>query len=271
MRTVGELYPAPAAPVMARIVDAVCDGTEDGKPTLRRALEPAERGALEARVAELDRWLKPGAHEDLTESIVRMLSGMTGRSETAENALEIGMQYAKACLDRELPFWAVERACLRFASGQVKGSDVQDPSYSHSFGPRSAHVCILASSIVADTRAERAKLDGILKAVPGRSRAERPHSVPAQDWKLRRMEEAAAEDDRRRAATQQSPADLLAKAQQDVAEQYIRSGLEPPTWKPGQIPVSLAMMFKRGWRIETIGGVRTLVSATLNNVEEETV
>lgn len=46
---------------------------------------------------------------------------------------------------------------------------------------------------------------------------------------------------------------------------YRRKGVEPPEWKPDEIPVTLSMMLAFGWRIESgPDGRNILVSPTEN-------
>ena len=49
------------------------------------------------------------------------------------------------------------------------------------------------------------------------------------------------------------------RAIDDADASYRRFGIQPPTWEPGQIPVTLPMMLKYGWRIEQdADGVKVL-------------
>jgi hypothetical protein len=252
--TTDELYPPKCADGTAALADAVVAFRPEAGPfELRRALSIEERTALRTRANLLERWLAPGLQRDIAESVEALLGG-------TPEAKEVAAQWASAL--RDLPGWAVHRACLRFSQGRVKAAELGVDRLDVGFAPNTAQVHRVATAIAAEHVAELARLDAVLKgtvtpAAPPRAPA--PGVTAAQAHIVDRDERAAMESDERIARQKaEAPAVESRMNAQRIAE-YERAGLKPPEPYAGLV-VSLPMMLKMGFTIEDVGGERVLVS-----------
>lgn len=266
---VAQLYP----PSAAREVDALRVTIVAFKPDaygapweLGRALAPAERQAFAQRKAEIEYWLQTASPERATEIITRTLIGLAGAAYDDEEAQMVAAQYAFAC--RDLPYWALERTCARFARGEVRASELGAKHLDPGFRPSTAQLCLVARVLTAPLERERDEIGAILKGVPvGRRGAatEGPRGVVEGHL----GDAYAAEERERERKAEQVRLDqpqVEARTNAARAEEYRRAGLEPPQPVHGLI-VSLSMMMTMGFRIEEKYGRRALVGPSADRAE----
>jgi len=258
-----EIYPPKAPDEVAALVDGIVAFKPDGGAPveLRRALAVPERSALQARKATLDRWLEAGSPQKMTMAIADMMMGFPGSNVTVEDAEVICASYAFSC--REMPTWAVQRACLRFRSGQVRPSEIDEKTIGFGFRPSSAHLCKVAEALARPLRVELDRIEVVLKGtvtMQSPPRAEPAGAASAPRAYLKSLDNA--ERDRRDEAVRRQVAESseVEKRNNDARRaEYARAGLKPPE-PHGGIVVSLPMMLKMGFRIEEIGGEKVLIS-----------
>lgn len=235
---------------------------DGGKPVeLRRALSEADRNALTTRVNVLDNWLEPGRHSDIFDSVSQMMLGFGGRNVSVDDTKDIAAQWAHAL--RDLPGWAVARACIRFGRGEVRASELGVERLDVGFSPSTAQVHRIAKAIAADAELERARLAAVLKGIVPMTapvRTERPGVGAVEGYVLDKEEAAEFRDDERFEKQKREAPVVERKANEARAAEYRRAGLEPPAPQHGLI-VSLSLKLSMGWRIEEDGrGNRVLFS-----------
>lgn len=267
MTTVAELYPPKPIAEVEKLTREIIAFRPDGfgAPELHRALSIPERQMMAARKAVLDKWMEPGGPSKMKAAINEMFNGFAGPQQDEEERDILNANYAYAC--RERPLWAVKRACLKFRSGEVRAADVGEEKLSTTWKPSSAQVNLLAKKIEEDIRTERYAVTEILRATVylpaprpvGREKVDGAIGAVAQHMQRRRAEKDLEGVERQ--LQQEADADRnRAAAITAVDQSYVRAGLVPPKWQPGQIPVSLQMKLSFGWRIEDVDGRPTLVS-----------
>lgn len=259
---VDELYPPQAGGECSalRTTMVVFRPDRAGAPVeLARALKVEERSMLARRKETLDAWLSPSSPSRAAASLSRMLSGMRGEAVGEEDAEVISAQYAFAL--RDLPFWAIERACQRFASGLVRPQEIGAKSLDVGFRPSTAQVATVARALSEPLERERDELDRILRGVVAGARpiTRSRGSGASVDAHLAGADEAEVE--RRRRRTEEIKArqpEVERRTNAARAEEYRRAGLRPPEPRGGLI-TSLPMMLKMGHTIEEIGDEKVLL------------
>lgn len=266
VRTSAELYPPKCDEAITRLADEIVAfrPAGGGPVELRRALSADERGALTTRANVIDRWLEPGRQSDIATSVSQMMLGFGGRNASVEDTMEIATQWAHAL--RDLPGWAVARACLRFGRGEVRAAELGIERLDVGFSPSTAQVHRIAKVIAADAENERARLGAVLKGVVPTSAPAKPMHVDRPGMNaidahvLDAKEAAELRDDERFDKQKREAPEIERKANQARADEYRRAGLEPPEAQHGLI-VSLSLKLSMGWRIEEDGrGNRVLLS-----------
>ncbi len=269
IKTAAELYPPKCDAATAELADTIVAFKPDGggPVELRRALSIDERTALKTRANLLERWLTPGRHADIADAVTGMLLGFNQRGMSVDDAKEVAAQWASSL--RDLPGWAVHRACLRFSRGEVRASELGVERLDPGFAPSTAQVHRVATGIMAAEVAELARLEAVLKGKVATEAPARPAAAgmtAAQAHIVDREQRGALEGDER-IKRQQADAPMVQKRNNDarIAE-YVGAGLKPPE-PHGGIVVSLSMMLKMGFTIEEIAGERVLVSPRKQEAE----
>jgi hypothetical protein len=85
----------------------------------------------------------------------------------------------------------------------------------------------------------------------------RKESSAEESQRLQHMEEIAAESEVRKKVDDRERWRLANLVQ--VNETYLARGLEPPEWTDQRPPISLDLLLKLGWRVETISGKPVLI------------
>jgi hypothetical protein len=261
VKTVAELYPPKCDPLLRDLVHALVAFKDDrGGVELRRALSVAERTSVRTRANELERWLAAGLQSDIASAVTGMLLGFNSRNMTMDEAQEVAAQWASAL--RDLPGWAVYRACGRFSRGEVRASELGVDRLDPGFAPSTAQVHRAATAIMAAEVAELARLEAVLKGtvIPAAPERAAAPGVTAAEAHIVDRDQAAALESGERIKRQEAEAPEVEKRMNSARRaEYERAGLKPPEPHAG-IVVSLSMMLKMGFTIEEIRGEKVLVS-----------
>jgi hypothetical protein len=137
------------------------ENDRDGTPLLPVLATPAQRGLLMSRQRELLTALAPGKSTEIAKAIAQMLIGFGAREDEAGSQARVA---AYVTVLQHLPLWAVQRACNRFARGDVKPEEIQERYVGRGFPPSTAHVHIIASRIIQGFRDEQADIREVLRA-----------------------------------------------------------------------------------------------------------
>lgn len=253
---VEKLYPPVQPEETKRILSALGGGERDrdGRLYLPRILTPVERAELQKRKNALfDKWCKSGAEFARIKAVVAtMLLGFSTRAATAEEQNTINSQYAYTL--SKLPAWAVERACLRFGSGDVRAADVGAKTLDLTWGPSSAQIGRVATSLYEPLYRELRAISDVLAGVPTprtETNEEREKGKEAIAGMLSDAKSKMAGDQllETEATARRSEASRERSRMQTDARrrEYVDAGLPAPA---GETFTSLPMMLHMGWRIE---------------------
>lgn len=257
IRTTGELYPPTQPDEIAAIRREVVASSG-----VRRALTASEAERVRARLTVVDHWMRRGDHDAMVTSINFMISGMSDAPVSDAEAEVEAAQYAYIC--RDLPWWAVERACTRFASGQVRPAEIGGERVSLRYAPSSAQLNVIATRIAAPLKSEQDALKVMLAGnVIAPTPREDGKTIPGnvQAWlDMRRMSQrgATVERDLRIAAEAGARAEI---AERQRRKGFADAGVELP---PPRMCMSLAWYLEHDWTIETLEGRKVLMSPTRN-------
>lgn len=245
-----------------QVVSAVLSfRTSDGRYELSRHLTPDERRRLSARRNHLVDNLQAAKVSEYQADVIQMLIGFGGATTDAKEAAGIAAQYATVLSG--LPAWAVRRACQRWSMGQVTAEEIGAKTVSFTHRPSAANVRVVAEGIVRPFVQEVARCNKTLNStvpVPEQTPEERAKTAARirklADETIARIDradakEALAEQEARREADERAREAHEAR----LRGEYAARGLTPPG---GQL-VSLAMLLKMGWTIESDGKTNFLV------------
>lgn len=263
-------------------VAASSQDDEKGNAVLWRPLTASELNQIRQRCSLLASWLEPGRPAAVAEAVARMLVSFGGRLRTMHDAVIVTAGYVAALAN--LPLWAVEQACKRFAAGLVAAAEVEADHIDRSFPPSSAQLAIVVRALVSPLRDEERKLRRALYgtlAPPRPAPAPPPLPDPEQAAKQAAAEAARAAgvarvqamlDEYHRAVAKndleaaqeeirkaQIAAERKARNDQNIIDGYLAAGLPAPVVPPGGILVSLPMMLLCGWVIRKTEGGRAVL------------
>ena len=250
-----ELYPVRPDEGTRRLVDelATTERDEAGRMLSRRPLTVIERQMLVTRIAELSKAVEPATNKELRDAVAQMLSGFPGESDpTAARA--VVAQYVTVL--KGLPAFAVRRACLKFARGEVSAEDVGMRRDPRGFAPATDLVRIVSEREARQMMDEHHVVGMLYLSAPMRpepSPEERARVVEKFAdllWTLKRT--AESEDERRRREDSIKNRDGLISetGAKLLIDEYRRVGLEPIFRDDGKTPVSLDTLRRLGWRVE---------------------
>lgn len=220
---------------------------------LRRGLATAERTTLRTRELELARFLTRPTSREIRDTIARCFAGFSFAA-TPQEAQAIGAQYVVVLQD--CPLWAIEKACMRFARGEVKPEEVgaKQPLDLRE-KPTTAQLHTVVEAIVHPFAAEARRIYLTLRAEAPRPpiteevRARTNKAI--EEWRndagVRLRQDFEAEREKRRKSAMESDE----SHRKMVLQQYEMAGLPPPEERPGKALVSLPLLLSLGWRIET--------------------
>jgi hypothetical protein len=257
-------YPLERNATTDMIIDTVVSfRAADGTYTLRHELAKEERRALEARRNTVVDKLQPGRPGEILPALLEMLIGFGGAKQSVDEAKMIATQYAAVLSG--LPTWAIKRACVRWAMGQVMPEEIDEKTINRSFPPSAAQVRVVAEAIVRPWMQEVARIKKTLIAKPESTVAEdiRAEAGPrvqakAEAVKLSITDAIKADEARERERNQALTARSLETTDMLIRRQYEARGLTP--YERNGTLVSLPMLLSMGWTIEN-NGIRDVLVA----------
>jgi hypothetical protein len=220
--------PLEADRALSDAIAGILTGDKDREGRCILAFEPdaSLRSQLQIRLYKLQAELLPARPADLAPVVARMLLGFgsTRASEEVEQA--IVTQYVTVLAD--LPLWAVEKACRRFARGSVTKAEC--PDWKLAYAPSTAQLCHLAEGLVLELRREERQITDTLNGVP----AYRPTKE-----ERKRVEHSFAElreiiGPKKRAAAAQQPLQPIGVSVSPALEQAMREKEEHERWLAGR-------------------------------------
>lgn len=267
VKTVAELYPPQCSSDFWSFLYAVATPETDpeGNFVLRRALSRHEREALARRKQTLTPWLEAGPRNKVARAVTNMLVGWSaaGKAMTMEEAAAVATQYTVALAG--VPLWAVERACIRFAGGQVRAEELKRKSIDWSFPPSSADLRIVAVEIARPFGEE---LTRIRMTLNGRAGRPSTASLEERAAALARIDAWLAE--RRGGDKYATEAEMAARNARLFADEERRTeealraydalGLRRPPITKGKPVVTPSILMSLGWTVEEVDGDRVLVT-----------
>lgn len=253
-------HPLADNPQVRALLDGVLTTDRDaaGRNIIRRRLVASERAELTKRGAELADALVSGRYQEIAKAVTQLLAGFPSTRATEQEAAAIVAQYATSL--RGLTTWAVERACGRFARGEVSAEEVGAKRLDRKYPPSSAEVRVIAEKIERPWRMEAWKIGRLLGGsveMPEASAAERNRvATKFEALKNELAAKIAVTDleEREKAARR-----IRERGQRALEDEYRREGLEPVV--TGGMVTSLALLRQQGWTIQDVGkGQRALVA-----------
>lgn len=258
LRTVAELYPAAISTDLNDLLYALLTDQKDrdGRPVIRRCLSQTERDRLLERQRVLERFLVRGSQSQIAGAVARLLSGFEpGKNVSESDSQVIVAQYAFSL--KELPIFAIERACTRFATGSVTPVEIGAKHIDVARAPSSASIAMIARELIRPLQRELTRIAATLRGVTVPLPVSEEQRLADQDRIAASLEEfkasQAQEDDTRRRELAEG---LRARALDAVLEDYRRAGIEPPT---KGVVMAIPTLLHMGFKIEEIGGRNVLV------------
>lgn len=255
------LYPIQRNDGSDRLIDSVVSFRhDDGRYEIVRALTADERRQLVARRDGIAPHLATAKAAYIVDCVLEMMIGFVGAKSSAEDAKAVAAQYAAVL--HGLPPWAIKRACLRWAMGQVAPDEVGEKALNRSFAPSAAQVRIIAEAIVRPHLQELVRINRTLEATVGVARSPQDREVTRS--RIAAMHEGYKQHVAAREATRlahetariaELAKEKMAANAELVRREYQALGLPVPTPL-----VSLTSMKAMGWTVEQINGENVLVA-----------
>ncbi|MDO8535055.1 MAG: hypothetical protein Q7S17_10000 [Xanthobacteraceae bacterium] len=267
--TSSELYPIPDEPEVRRMIFRLARRERDpssGKMVIEAPLTSIERQQIDRRLHTLAAPLAPAKAGQIRDAVLQMLAGFnTAKTGNDDEAKAITTQYVKAMAG--LPAFAVMRACLRFARGEVSADELGEQRIIKGIHPPTSYLRIIAEKI-ARQYWDEALIGSMLLhaqiAPPPISEGEkerRAAKAQAAKDEIHRasaaiaLKDAASDAAKRDSAT----ARRLDRDRQDKIAEYAAAGLDPVyADEEHTLICSLPMMIHMGWKIGEIDGRKVL-------------
>lgn len=247
------LYPPAQTQQMHTLIAGLCPVNN----VLPRHLTVAEEQTLRERARQLSQWGDAASPAEIKSAISRCFLGLGGEKLPPAQAEMMMAQYVTVLSGMTL--WAIERACLRFASGEVKAEDVGAKRLESALRPNSAHLRIMAGIISESFNKERTDITKVLAAFPPKyepTEEERAEGLArTQAWQVQRhgveAKKAPVPGHAKRTLD-----DINKRHHDRIIQEYLAAGLPAPT---AAIPTSLPMLLEMGWSIVEQHGEKQLV------------
>lgn len=260
--TSGELFPIAAEPDVTRMIfrRARRDRYPDGKMIIDEPISSIDREIIARRMRDLTPGLAPARRGDIAQQVTALFAGFReSRFADDDEAQATVAQYVRTL--EGLPFFAIARACLRFARAEVKPEEVRAKTLAVDRAPDCTHLRIVAEKIARPHWDELSVGSMLLsarfqpRAAPetAEQRAEKAVAIKRANEEFQcamanKELDRIAEENR---ARERSADDLKNRQRDALIDDYRRRGLEPVYADEGKtVVVSLPMMLHQGWRIE---------------------
>lgn len=269
--TSADLYPIPHEPEVTRLIFNRVRRDRDpetGKMIIEQPLSADERHMIDQRLQTLAGPLAPAKRREIAAVIAQNFTGLGGEKIGSDEELAaIVTQYVKVM--EGLPLFAVTRACLRFARGEVTADELGEKELRKGMRPPTSFLRIVAEKI-ARSYWDEASLGSMLlhaKIAPSAPseeqmarRAEKAKAVIAEVAK-RNAEVALRDAESDAAMRDAATARRLDRDRQEKIAEYENAGLDPVYADDDKtIVCSLPMMLHMGWRIGEIDGRKALLA-----------
>jgi hypothetical protein len=256
-----ELYPIANDPEANRLIEGLATPERDERFNfvLRRPLTMVEKEILSARSRAILPHLAGAKYSKIAKAVLNLFTGLGGTSANEEDAEVIAAQYANVLSG--LPQWAIDRACMRFARGEVEASEVGAKTLDKSFRPASSHLRIIADKIARPYYSEAKRIEMTLRGTVAKAEITpeeraRTGAKIAEYLKTRKLETEAvdlhAEQDRTAKSAELTKTLILAE--------YQSAGIKPVVGADGVTLCSLSLMRSLGYTVQEIGDERVLVA-----------
>src|SRR5262245_48217427 len=180
----------PAVVEPDRALSDVCDdlltGDKDcgGRPILRYSPDAKLRSRLEVRRLELQAALTPAPPADLARTVIEMMVGFSSARVNELDAKIVVAQYVSVLAD--LPLWAVQMTCRRFARGKVTKAEC--PDWKPAYAPSTAQLYRLAEASVVKYWDEEQRIFAVLNGVPVHRPSQEERKRVAREFEQLRQE-----------------------------------------------------------------------------------
>lgn len=215
---------------------------------LRRGLATAEVATLKARQAALLPWMQGAAANDIKRVLMRCFVGFN-YAPNPQEAEAVVVQFIMVLIGK--PLWAIERAAMKFANGEVRPEEVGAKRLDLRDKPTTSQMRVVVDGLIESVAYELHRLDLTLRATPPRkqeSESDRARGIAIiQEWSDR-VGIHKREDDKIESRRAAEEIDKLHRAR--VLREYAEHGLEPPTESEGKMLVSLSLLQAMGWTIQ---------------------
>ena len=256
-----ELYPVPEDHGAMRLIDGVVTPERDDRFNfvLRRALTTVEREVLSARSRVILPHLAGASYSKIAKAVLNMFAGLRGANADEDEAEIIAAQYAKVLSG--FPLWAIERACLRFARGEVSAEEVGAKVLDPSFRPASSQLRIIVEKISRPYYAEAKRIEMTLRGTVAKAEMtpeERERTgKKIEEYLATRKFETEVVDVQ---AQQDSAARVIENTKKMILSEYQSAGIKPVYGADGVTLCSLSLLRSLGYTVQEIGDERVLVA-----------
>lgn len=227
-------------------------------------LSIVERQMFSSRRSKLAPVLAPAGSREIRALLKQAFAGWFSM-EDEMGASAVLAQYSAVL--RGLPLFAIHQALQKFVMGQVTAADVhseKDPR--KGYRPAQDHLRIVAEKIARPHWDEAKACDLLLNAVvvleeAPRTEQAKAHAMEVAEAVRRQTEATVAAQDLRDAEAKARNAERVASANAAlILAEYRRHGISPVYADAAKtVPVSLPMLLRNGYRIETFGSEKVLV------------
>lgn len=231
---------------------------ERGKMVLRAPISTIDRQTIAKRRDALVPAVAPAPPVKIKAAVAQMLTGFGSSRESDDSAAAASVaQYVHILMG--LPIHAIERACRRFAAGEVTADEVGAKRIERAFAPSTAQLRMVAERVARpyydEHRCAEMLLKGVTERVPltpeererAGARIRSMHGEVTAALAKSNLDDARRQDEQHvdiSKTVRDANDKIILKAYQDKGLAPVYADTERTTL------VSLEMMVARGWRIE---------------------
>lgn len=250
-----DLYPPPPRRDINDFLAAVGTEMSGGKVELKRALTPAEQTGLRERANLLLPWLQGSSAREIKAVLMRCFSGFGGGQIPIEEVEAIAVQFILVLAGQ--PKWAVARACMRFAAGDVRPEEVGAKRLDLGWRPTTAQLKTIVDQFTEPLATECRRITMTLRAPAPRpietEEQRKAGLAKIEAWRAGQgiKDKTALETPERTAQREDIGKRLDELHRARIRREYVERGLDPPEDVPGKMLVGLPLLLEMGWTIQT--------------------
>ena len=194
-----------------------------------------------------------------------MFAGLRGANADEDEAEVIAAQYAKVLSG--FPLWAIERACLRFARGEVKAEEVGAKVLDPSFRPASSQLRMIVEKVSRPYYSEVKRIEMTLRGTVAEleltpEERERTGKKIAEYLATRKLETEKVDVQ----LQQDAAAGAAEVTRRLILAEYAGAGVKPFYGADGTL-CSLPLLRSLGYTIQEIGMERVLIAPAKERAE----